>query len=55
LAEELILLDIKEGVAEGKPTIRMQTSALLGFDTKVKLKVAINDYAQTPDRIFAII
>src|SRR3978361_1361990 len=36
LAEELILLDIKEGLAEGKAIDMMQTSALLGFDTIIK-------------------
>lgn len=36
LAEELILLDIREGFAEGKAIDIMQTAALLGFDTKVK-------------------
>lgn len=45
LAEELILLDIKEGLAEGKAIDMMQTSALLGFDTKIK--GVTNDYAAT--------
>lgn len=45
LAEELILLDIKEGFAEGKAIDMMQTSALLGFDTKIK--GVTNDYAST--------
>jgi malate dehydrogenase len=35
LASEIVLLDIKEGVAEGKSLDIMQTSALLGFDTRV--------------------
>src|ERR1700744_1535306 len=43
LAEELILLDIREGFAEGKAIDMMQTSALLGFDTKIK--GVTNDYA----------
>ena len=47
LAEELILLDIKEGFAEGKAMDIMQTSALVGFDTKVK--GVTNDYAATAD------
>src|SRR5918996_95502 len=34
LCEELVLLDIKEGLAEGKALDMMQTAALLGFDTK---------------------
>jgi malate dehydrogenase len=53
LAEELILLDIKEGVAEGKSIDIMQTSALLGFDTKVK--GVTNDYAATADSEVVVI
>lgn len=45
LAEELVLLDIKEGFAEGKAQDIMQTAALLGFDTKVS--GSTNDYAKT--------
>lgn len=45
LAEELVLLDIKEGFADGKAMDMMQTAALLGFDTKVK--GVTNDYAAT--------
>lgn len=45
LAEELILLDIKEGFAEGKSIDMMQTAALLGFDTKIK--GVTNDYSAT--------
>ncbi|SDD36240.1 malate dehydrogenase [Niabella drilacis] len=45
LASELVLLDIKEGVAEGKAIDMMQTAALLGFDTKIK--GVTNDYAAT--------
>jgi malate dehydrogenase len=53
LAEELILLDIKEGFAEGKAIDMMQTSALLGFDTKVK--GVTGDYAATADSDVVII
>ena len=35
LANELVLLDIKEGLAEGKAQDMMQTAALLGFDTRI--------------------
>jgi malate dehydrogenase len=35
LASELVLLDIKEGFAEGKAQDIQQTAALLGFDTRV--------------------
>jgi malate dehydrogenase len=45
LAEELVLLDIKEGFAEGKAQDIMQTAALLGFDTKVS--GSTNDYSKT--------
>ena len=45
LAEELVLLDIKEGIAEGKALDMMQTAALLGFDTKIT--GSTNDYAKT--------
>ena len=45
LATELVLLDIKEGIAEGKAQDMMQTDALLGFDTKIT--GSTNDYAKT--------
>ena len=45
LCEELILVDIKEGFAEGKALDIMQTSSLLGFDTKVT--GSTNDYSKT--------
>src|SRR6201989_3395409 len=53
LAEELILLDIREGFAEGKAIDMMQTSALLGFDTKIKGDT--NDYAATADSEVVVI
>src|SRR5687768_15688408 len=45
LASELVLLDIKEGIAEGKAQDMMQTAALLGFDTKIT--GSTNDYSKT--------
>jgi malate dehydrogenase len=39
------LLDIKEGVAEGKAQDMMQTATLLGFDTKIV--GSTNDYSKT--------
>ncbi len=45
LAEELVLLDIKEGIAEGKAQDMMQTAALLGFDTRIS--GSTNDYTKT--------
>src|SRR5688572_17721735 len=45
LCEELVLLDIKEGLAEGKALDMMQTATLLGFDTKIT--GSTNDYSKT--------
>jgi len=45
LAEELVLLDIKEGLAEGKAQDIMQSATLLGFDTRVT--GSTNDYSKT--------
>jgi malate dehydrogenase len=39
------LLDIKEGLAEGKAQDMMQTAALLGFDTRIT--GSTNDYSKT--------
>jgi malate dehydrogenase len=53
LAEELMLLDIKEGFAEGKAIDMMQTAALLGFNTKITGVTA--DYSQTAGSAIAVI
>ena len=45
LATELVLLDIKEGLAEGKAQDMMQTAALLGFDTRIT--GSTNNYSKT--------
>lgn len=45
MVEELVLVDIKEGFAEGKALDIMQTSSLLGFDTRVT--GSTNDYSKT--------
>jgi len=45
LASELVLLDIKEGLAEGKAQDMMQTAALLGFDTRIT--GSTSDYSKT--------
>src|SRR6476619_922524 len=45
LCEELVLLDIKEGLAEGKAQDMMQTASLLGFDTRII--GSTNDYSKT--------
>ena len=53
LAQELVLLDIKEGFAEGKAIDMMQTAALLGFDTKIT--GVTNDYSRTAGSAVAVI
>ncbi|HEX8529885.1 MAG TPA: malate dehydrogenase [Cytophagales bacterium] len=45
LAEEVVLLDIKEGLSEGKALDMFQTAALLEFDTKIT--GSTNDYSKT--------
>lgn len=53
LASEIVLLDIKEGVAEGKALDMMQTATLLGFDTRVT--GVTNDYSKTADSDVVVI
>jgi malate dehydrogenase len=53
LCSELVLLDIKEGVAEGKAIDMMQTATLLGFDTKIV--GTTNDYCKTAGTDVAVI
>lgn len=53
LCEELVLLDIKEGLAEGKALDMMQTAALLGFETKIT--GSSNDYSKTAGSSVAVI
>ena len=53
LAAELVLLDIKEGLAEGKAQDMMQTAALLGFDTRIT--GTTNDYSKTQNSDVVII
>ncbi len=45
VADEVVMLDVKEGVSEGKAMDMMQTAQLLGFDTTVA--GCTNDYAKT--------
>ncbi|MDE3145041.1 MAG: malate dehydrogenase [Bacteroidota bacterium] len=45
LASELVILDIKEGFAEGKAQDIQQTAALLGFDTRIT--GTTGDYSKT--------
>ncbi len=53
LCEELVLLDIKEGLAEGKAIDMMQTATLLGFDTIIT--GSTNDYSKTANSDVAVI
>ena len=53
LATELVMLDIKEGIAEGKAQDLMQTAALLGFDTKIT--GSTNDYSKTANSDVVVI
>jgi malate dehydrogenase len=53
LAQELVLLDIKEGFAEGKAMDMMQTATLLGFDTKIS--GSTNDYSKTANSDVVVI
>lgn len=52
-ASEVVILDIKEGYAEGKAMDLMQTASLMGFDTKIT--GSTNDYARTADSQIAVI
>ncbi|MDJ1496372.1 malate dehydrogenase [Cytophagaceae bacterium DM2B3-1] len=45
LAEEVVLVDIKEGLSEGKALDMFQTATLLEFDTKIT--GSTNDYSKT--------
>lgn len=53
LVEELVLVDIKEGYAEGKALDITQTSSLLGFDTRVI--GSTNDYSKTANSDVCVI
>ncbi|MCC8360787.1 malate dehydrogenase [Salinimicrobium sediminilitoris] len=52
-ASEVVLIDIKEDYAEGKAMDLMQTSSLLGFDTKIT--GSTNDYSKTANSDIAVI
>ncbi len=52
-ASEVVLLDIKEGFAEGKAMDLMQTASLMGFDTRIT--GTTNDYAKTANSDIAVI
>ena len=52
-ASEVVLLDIKEGYAEGKAMDLMQTASLNGFDTKIT--GTTNNYSKTADSNICVI
>ncbi len=52
-ASEVVLLDIKEGYAEGKAMDLMQTASLNGFDTKIT--GTTGDYSKTANSHVAVI
>lgn len=52
-ASEVVLLDIKEGFAEGKAMDLMQTASLNGFDTKIT--GVTNDYSKTAGSAVCVI
>jgi len=52
-ASEVVLLDIKEGYAEGKAMDLMQTASLNAFDTKIT--GTTNDYSKTAGSDIAVI
>jgi len=52
-ADEIVIVDIKEGFAEGKAMDLMQTASLNGFDSKVT--GTTNDYSKTAGSDIAVI
>ncbi|HBK72370.1 MAG TPA: malate dehydrogenase [Flavobacteriaceae bacterium] len=52
-ASEVVILDIKEGFAEGKAMDLMQTASLNGFDTKIT--GITNDYSKTSNSDICVI
>lgn len=53
VANQVVLIDIKEGLAEGKAMDIMQTAQLMGFDTVVT--GVTNDYSKTADSDVVVI
>ena len=53
IASEVVLLDIKEGFAEGKALDMMQTATTLGFNTKIV--GTTNDYTKTTNSNVVVI
>lgn len=53
VADEIVMLDVKEGVSEGKAMDMNQTAQLLGFSSRIK--GVTNDYAATADSDVVVI
>ena len=53
VADEVVMLDIKEGISEGKAMDMMQTAQLLGFDSR--LSGCTNDYEKTANSDVVVI
>jgi len=53
VADQVVMLDVKEGVSEGKALDMIQTAALLGFDASIV--GCTNDYAQTANSDVVVI
>jgi len=53
VADQIVMLDVKEGISEGKALDMLQTASLLGFDSK--MVGCTNDYAQTADSDVVVI
>ena len=53
VADQVVMLDVKEGISEGKALDMLQTASLLGYDSKIV--GCTNDYAQTADSDVVVI
>jgi len=53
VTDEVVMLDVKEGVSEGKALDMFQTAAILGFDSKIV--GCTNDYSLTADSDVVVI
>ncbi len=53
VADQVVMLDVKEGISEGKALDMLQTASLLGYDSKIF--GCTNDYAQTADSDVVVI
>ena len=53
VADQIVMLDVKEGIAEGKALDMLQTANLLGFDSTIV--GCTNDYAQTANSDVVVI